>query len=327
MHRHIQAERALGFCYGRRSRLLFLPSSYSSGKGHGAGPRGTGGDLDGSGHHGGLVAEELLVARLHGSPGVPDHTVNPASGLDIDNLAAASLAGDLGGGAEVNGVHLAGDGHGAIAGALGVGEAVEDLGAIETLHLELGEVGGGEVGVEGGGEGELLLVGVGHSELRLELAVHQGDGLLGLEGGGPHGLGVVVLCEGHGDGGGGAAGRGSELPVAVAGEAVHLHVAGAELGEAVGDAAGDGLGLVELGVRADVQDVIAALGLPGGAHAAVEVALSNGAVGAGEGHHGEVALPRRHLDAVRIEGRDVGSDNSVELGDGGEGGLARRARN
>ena len=47
------------------------------------------------------------------------------------------------------------------------------------------------------------------------------------------------------------------LPVEVAGKAVLLHLAGAELREAVRDAAADGLRLVELGVRANVQQVFA----------------------------------------------------------------------
>ena len=117
-------------------------------------------------------------------------------------------------------------------------------------------------------DGRLRVRRVTHAELNLELVPPQRHLVRRLEPDVPHLPRVVVVLELEHHGrfrviGVGIGARGAHHPVHVPGKAVLLHRAGAELGEAEGDAAGDGLGLVPHGVGADEEDLVAARLAPG----------------------------------------------------------------
>mmetsp|Transcript_13110 Transcript_13110/g.31599 ORF Transcript_13110/g.31599 Transcript_13110/m.31599 type:complete len:327 (-) Transcript_13110:47-1027(-) len=262
----------------------------------GGGPRGAGGH-----HHRGrarrvLHAHKLLVAGLHVGPGRPHHGVLPAPRAgDGHRLAPAHGQGEGGRHVVVHAVHGARDLDVAAHRALHVGQAVQALAARHAAHGHGVDV-CGEVGVERRRERERLRAQVRHLHGGVELAVAQGDGLGHHELLVPHGLGVLGGLQGHLHGGGGALGGLGQLPVHVAREAVHLDVAGPELRPAVGEPAGDGLGLVELGVGAHVQHVVAVGAREGGDDAAEQVRGGGAAIRGGELHRGEAARARHLLD-------------------------------
>ena len=180
----------------------------------------------------------------------------------------------------------------------------------------------------------LVLLRVEHAELHLELVAAEGDLVGGLERVVPHASGVLVVLEHEHHGGFGVVrvgvGRGGDDgPVEISRESVLLHlVAWAELREAEGDAAADGLALVEDCVGADEEHLVAAGLAPGGDARTEEVHFRATAVFVREDALREASLAELEGDAAGDGERRGGvlHDALVQRGRAGgrEGGVATR---